>query len=109
VRLADQALEQRLHDSRARLRVRVYEIRLRSDKPTESLGKQKSFWQIITIIFFLALLSIAELRYANETFTWWLRAWGEAGPVLVWVSVALTIYSGPGFTWRNRELIAPDQ
>src|SRR2546429_8118633 len=32
----------------------------------ESLGKQKTSWQIITIIFFLALLSIAELRYASE-------------------------------------------
>src|SRR6266513_1669970 len=77
--------------------------------PAESLGKQKTSWQMITIIFFLALLSIAELRYANETSTWWMRAWGEAGPVLVWVTVALTIYSGVGFTWRNRELLAPDQ
>src|SRR5881227_1535448 len=77
--------------------------------PAESLGKQKTSWQIITIIFFLALLSIAELRYANQTSTWWMRAWGEAGPVLVWVTVALTIYSGVGFTWRNRELLAPDQ
>ncbi|PYK09421.1 MAG: CDP-diacylglycerol--glycerol-3-phosphate 3-phosphatidyltransferase [Verrucomicrobia bacterium] len=77
--------------------------------PAESLGKQKTSWQIITIIFFLALLSIVELRYANETSTWWVWAWSEAGPVLVWVTVALTIYSGLGFTWRNRELIAPDQ
>src|SRR5262245_361009 len=29
--------------------------------PAESLGKQKTSWQIVTIIFFLALLSIAEL------------------------------------------------
>jgi CDP-diacylglycerol--glycerol-3-phosphate 3-phosphatidyltransferase len=77
--------------------------------PAESLGKQKTSWQMITIIFFLALLSIVELRYANETSTWWARAWGEAGPVLVWITVALTIYSGVGFTWRNRELISPDQ
>ena len=77
--------------------------------PAESLGKQKTSWQIITIIFFLALLSIVELRYANETSTWWVRAWSEAGPVLVWITVALTIYSGLGFTWRNRDLIAPDQ
>jgi len=77
--------------------------------PAESLGKQKTSWQIITIIFFLALLSIAELQYASQTSTWWLRAWHEAGPVLVWITVALTIYSGLGFTWRNRELIAPDQ
>jgi len=77
--------------------------------PAESLGKQKTSWQMITIIFFLALLSIVELHYASETSTWWMRAWGEAGPVLVWITVALTIYSGLGFTWRNRELISPDQ
>ena len=77
--------------------------------PAESLGKQKTSWQIITVIFFLALLSMPELRYANETSTWWVRARYEAGPVLVWITVALTVYSGLGFTWRNRELIAPDQ
>jgi len=77
--------------------------------PAESLGKQKTSWQIVTIVFFLALLSIAELHYATETSTWWARAWGDAGPVLVWITVALTIYSGLGFTWRNRELITPDQ
>ena len=77
--------------------------------PAESLGKQKTSWQMITITFFLVLLSIVELRYANETSTWWVRVWSEAGPVLVWVTVALTVYSGLGFTWRNRELIAPNQ
>jgi CDP-diacylglycerol---glycerol-3-phosphate 3-phosphatidyltransferase len=77
--------------------------------PAERLGKQKTSWQIITIIFFLALLSMVELRYANEGSIWWTRAWSEAGPVLVWITVALTIYSAVGFTWRNRELIAPDQ
>ena len=77
--------------------------------PAESLGKQKTSWQMVTIIFFLALLSIAELRHASETSTWWLRAWGEAGPVLVWITVALTIYSGLTYTWRNRDLLAPDQ
>src|SRR3954462_609643 len=77
--------------------------------PAERLGKQKTSWQIITIIFFLALLSMAELRYASEKSTWWVRAWTEAGPILVWITVALTIYSALGFTWRNRELITSDQ
>ena len=77
--------------------------------PAERLGKQKTSWQIITIVFFLALLSMAELRYANEKSIWWVRAWTEAGPVLVWITVALTIYSALGFTWRNRELISADQ
>ena len=77
--------------------------------PAERLGKQKTSWQIITIIFFLALLSITELRYASENSIWWMRAWSEAGPVLVWITVGLTIYSALGLAWRNRELIAPDQ
>jgi CDP-diacylglycerol--glycerol-3-phosphate 3-phosphatidyltransferase len=77
--------------------------------PAESLGKQKTSWQIVTIVFFLALLSIAELRYADEKAIWWVRAWDEAGPVLVWITVALTIYSGIGYAWRNRDLIATNQ
>ncbi len=77
--------------------------------PAERLGKQKTSWQIITIIFFLALLAASELRFADESATWWLRARDDAGPILVWITVALTVYSGLGFTWRHRELIAPDQ
>ncbi len=77
--------------------------------PAERLGKQKTSWQVITVIFFLGLLSIAELRYANERSTWWFRAWHDAGPVLVWITVALTIYSGLGYVWRHRELIVSDQ
>jgi CDP-diacylglycerol--glycerol-3-phosphate 3-phosphatidyltransferase len=77
--------------------------------PAERLGKQKTSWQVITVIFFLGLLAIAELRYANERSTWWFRAWHDAGPVLVWITVALTIYSGLGYAWRYRELIVSDQ
>ena len=77
--------------------------------PAERLGKQKTSWQIITILFFLALLSMAELQYADEKSIWWVRAWTEAGPVLVWITVALTLCSALGFMWRNRELIEPDQ
>jgi CDP-diacylglycerol--glycerol-3-phosphate 3-phosphatidyltransferase len=74
--------------------------------PAERLGKQKTSWQVITIIFFLGLLSINELRYADENSTWWFRAWNQAGPVLVWVTIALTVYSGLGYAWRHRELFA---
>lgn len=77
--------------------------------PAERLGKQKTSWQIITVIFFLTLLALSELRYADERSTWWLRARDVAGPILVWITVALTVYSGLGFTWRNRDLISPNQ
>jgi CDP-diacylglycerol---glycerol-3-phosphate 3-phosphatidyltransferase len=77
--------------------------------PAEPLGKQKTSWQVITVIFFLALLSVSELHYADERSAWWLHAWNEAGPVLVWITVALTVYSGIGYTWRHREVIASDK
>jgi len=77
--------------------------------PAEMLGKQKTSWQVVTVVFFLALLSVHELRYADETSTWWFRAWDQAGPVLVWITVALTIYSGLGYAWRHRALIAPNE
>jgi CDP-diacylglycerol--glycerol-3-phosphate 3-phosphatidyltransferase len=77
--------------------------------PAESLGKQKTSWQVVTVIFFLALFSASELRFANEQSMWWLRAWNQAGPILVWITVALTLYSGLGYVWRHREVISPDQ
>ena len=77
--------------------------------PADNLGKHKTSWQIVTVIFFLALFSAAELRFISETSIWWLRAWNQAGPVLIWITVALTIYSGLGYAWRHRELIATDR
>ncbi|HYY12898.1 MAG TPA: CDP-diacylglycerol--glycerol-3-phosphate 3-phosphatidyltransferase [Chthoniobacterales bacterium] len=77
--------------------------------PAERLGKQKTSWQVVTVIFFLALLSLHELRYIDEKSSWWFGAWHEAGRVLVWITVALTIYSGVGYAWRHRELISLDR
>jgi CDP-diacylglycerol--glycerol-3-phosphate 3-phosphatidyltransferase len=77
--------------------------------PAERLGKQKTSWQVVTVIFFLALLSIEELQYGDARSTWWSRAWYEAGPVLVWITVALTLYSGIRYAWRHRDLIAMNQ
>jgi CDP-diacylglycerol--glycerol-3-phosphate 3-phosphatidyltransferase len=77
--------------------------------PAERLGKQKTSWQVVTVIFFLALLSLHELRYVDDKSTWWFGAWHEAGRVLVWITVALTIYSGIGYIWRHRELISADR
>ena len=77
--------------------------------PAEMLGKQKTSWQVVTVIFFLTLLSLNELRYTNETSIWWVRAWNQAGPVLVGITVALTIFSALAYAWRYRELIAPNE
>jgi len=75
----------------------------------DNLGKQKTSWQIVTVIFFLALFSAAELGLASEKSVWWLRAWDQAGPALIWITVALTVYSGLGYAWRHRDSIATDR
>jgi CDP-diacylglycerol--glycerol-3-phosphate 3-phosphatidyltransferase len=77
--------------------------------PAERLGKQKTSWQVVTVIFFLGLLSLHELRYIDDKSGWWFGAWHEAGRVLVWITVALTIYSGIGYAWRHRELISSNE
>ena len=77
--------------------------------PAERLGKHKTSWQIITVIFFLGLLAAEELHYGNRESGWVSLAWEDAGPVLVWVTVALTLYSGLRYAWRHRDVIAPDQ
>jgi CDP-diacylglycerol--glycerol-3-phosphate 3-phosphatidyltransferase len=77
--------------------------------PAERLGKHKTSWQIITVVFFLVLLSARELSYGEIGGGWWFHAWNRAGPVLVWVTVVLTVYSGLRYAWRHRDVIAPDQ
>ncbi len=76
--------------------------------PAERLGKHKTSWQIVTVLFFLALLAARELRYAGSETVWWLRAWEQGGPLLVWIAVGLTLYSGLGYAWRHRSLIESD-
>lgn len=77
--------------------------------PAEMLGKQKTSWQVVTVIFFLTLLSLSELHYVNENSLWWSRAWYQAGPWLVGITVALTIFSALAYAWRHRELISPNE
>jgi CDP-diacylglycerol--glycerol-3-phosphate 3-phosphatidyltransferase len=77
--------------------------------PAERLGKQKTSWQIITVIFFLTLFAATELHYADENSVWWLRTRDQAGPVLVWITVALTLYSALAYAWRHRDLISPNE
>src|SRR5205823_683543 len=74
----------------------------------ERLGKHKTSWQIITVLFFLTLLAIAEWSRNIMASDWWQRAWNEAGAALVWLTVALTLYSGLGYAWRHRAVIEAD-
>lgn len=72
--------------------------------PAERLGKHKTAWQMITIIYFLLLLAVGEWSSA----AWIGVAWqlGQIG--LVPVTVILTVYSGIAYLWKNRSLIETD-
>jgi CDP-diacylglycerol--glycerol-3-phosphate 3-phosphatidyltransferase len=76
--------------------------------PAEKLGKHKTSWQIVTVIFFLLLLCVKELRYTDGASAWWLRAWMEGGTALIWITVTLTLYSGVRYAWKHRAIIATE-
>ena len=77
--------------------------------PSEKLGKHKMAWQIVAVIYFLLLLAARELAVAGglPLGAWWTPAWHRGGPVLIAVALGLTLYSGVGYLWKNRALIAP--
>ncbi len=77
--------------------------------PAERLGKHKTSWQIVTVIFFLTLLAAQELHYVEAQNVWWERAWEQGGAALVWITVALTLYSGLGYAWRHRAVVMTDR
>ena len=77
--------------------------------PAERLGKHKTSWQIVTVIFFLLLLAARELHFADGSSPWWLRSWNQGGALLLAIVVALTLYSGLAYAWRHRDLIVSDQ
>jgi CDP-diacylglycerol--glycerol-3-phosphate 3-phosphatidyltransferase len=72
--------------------------------PAERLGKHKTAWQMITILFYLGLLSAADWPGLLSSSALEL-AWHMIGPVLVTITVVLTLYSGAAYFWKNRNLI----
>jgi len=73
--------------------------------PAEKLGKHKTAWQMITIVFFLALLALRDLPVDKSPIVDWL--WTHGGAFLVTVTVALTVFSGSAYLWKNRALLSP--
>jgi CDP-diacylglycerol---glycerol-3-phosphate 3-phosphatidyltransferase len=76
----------------------------------ESLGKHKTTWQIVTIIYFLLLLASSEPIFA------WIRPAFRTpftsppilGTFLIGVSLLLTLWSGFAFAIKNRALLIPE-
>ncbi|MEA3213019.1 MAG: CDP-diacylglycerol---glycerol-3-phosphate 3-phosphatidyltransferase [Chthoniobacter sp.] len=76
----------------------------------EKLGKHKTAWQMVTVIYFLVLLSLLEFERAGVItgLYWWAHAWKFGGGLLIAVAVALTLYSGLGYLWKHRNLIVAE-
>ena len=81
----------------------------------ERIGKHKTSWQIATVIFFLCLLSFWELTARADSVgrgmnagaqrDWSGLLWSYGGWLVSGVAVALTLYSGVSYVWKNRAVI----
>jgi len=71
--------------------------------PADPLGKHKTAWQLITIIFFLVLLASEDVF--GDKSLWLGFLWVNVGAVLIKITVILTIYSGLAYLWKNRALL----
>lgn len=78
--------------------------------PAERLGKHKTGWQMAAVIYFLILLSLLEFERAGviQGLYWWAHAWSYGGGILIAAAVLLTLYSGFGYIWKHRDLIAAE-
>ena len=74
---------------------------------SEKLGKHKTAWQMVTVIYFLILLSLLELERAGVVtgLYWWAHAWHYGGKALIALALVLTLTSGAGYLWKHRALI----
>ena len=76
--------------------------------PADRFGKHKTIWQIITILYFLLLLSLDEWSHAGwfDHPVFLRMLWRPLGSILTALTLILTVGSGLGYLWRNRHLIA---
>jgi CDP-diacylglycerol--glycerol-3-phosphate 3-phosphatidyltransferase len=78
----------------------------------DRLGKHKTVSQITTILATLLAMSYPQWGSVGEAlFAWsvlgrpWIIAFAQATQ---WIAVALTLYSGATYLWRNRQLYLQD-
>jgi len=78
----------------------------------EGYGKHKTLWQMITIIAVLVHVSYGDWGIVGRAiFGWELfgRAWVVPFATLsLWLTMALTCFSGGFYLWRNRQLYLSD-
>ncbi|MBX9742398.1 MAG: CDP-diacylglycerol--glycerol-3-phosphate 3-phosphatidyltransferase [Chthoniobacterales bacterium] len=67
----------------------------------DPLGKQKTVWQLIAILFYLFLLAAHEFL-KTPWITW---AWQTIGPCLIAVALVMTLFSGGVYLWKYRSVL----
>ncbi len=73
----------------------------------ENLGKYKTVFQIVTVIYFLLFLAAAESAFAwiSPLFQVRILSPDYLGLALIWVSLILTLLSGVSYVWKNRKIL----
>ena len=73
----------------------------------DRIGKHKTSWQITTVIFFLLLLSLQEIRAArgDAGVGPGSSLWSYGGWTVSSIAVGLTLYSGLDYLWKHRAML----
>ena len=73
----------------------------------EKLGKHKTTWQIITVVYFLIYLASTEplFSWIAPLFAWKPTGIEVTGQILIWVTMALTLWSGVSYLMKNKGLL----
>jgi len=74
----------------------------------ENLGKYKTIFQIITILYFLLFEAAGEKLFSRALPIFETRLTSPAvfGTALIWISLILTLVSGISYVWKNREVLS---
>lgn len=74
----------------------------------ENLGKYKTIFQIVTVIYFLLFLASSDkiLSFLRPVFDSFYLGPNHLGLVLIWISLILTLWSGCSYVWKNRKMLS---
>jgi CDP-diacylglycerol--glycerol-3-phosphate 3-phosphatidyltransferase len=73
--------------------------------PAERLGKLKTVWQIITILYYLLLVTVLE-QFGRLIASSIVTSLNVVGMALVLFTVGLTLWSGVAYFAKNRDLVS---
>ncbi len=73
----------------------------------DRIGKHKTSWQIITVVFFLVLFAYREWQelHGGTVGVWWGELTSYGGWAVIVIAVGLTLYSGVDYLWRHRAML----